>query len=352
MGWLLYLVRLTAAATNANLFVIYLGEFWSAAGGVLAGALVLTLLIGALTAVNIRGVSGGAQLSSGFIVIKLLPLLLFVGVGLAWALGRPLAAGTVTASPGTWLEVVMLVIFAYGGFEAALMPLGEARNPQRDAPFALFVGLGTVTVIYLLVQVVVVAALADPGAETRPVAAAARVFIGPTGAGLMAMAALLSVSGYLAGAMVNVPRLTYAMAEQGDLPRPLGLVHPRFRTPWVSVLVFAALTWALALSGGFLQNLTLSAVSRLFTYGLVCAALPIFRRRDGTAAAVPAAAFRLPGGGLIAAAGILVSLILAARMNTREAVILLVVVSLAALHWWAAVRGRGGRRGEAPTPAS
>lgn len=342
IGWLSYLVRLTASATNAHLFVIYLAEFWPTAGGPIAGPVVLTLLLGGYAAVNVRGVSGGAGLSNALVIIKLLPLLLFIGVGLGWAAGRPFAAGAVDATAWTWLEAILLVVFAYGGFEAALMPLAEARDPQRDAPFALFVALGTVTALYVLLQVIVVAALADPGAETRPVAAAARVFLGPAGAGLMAIGALLSVSGYLAGGMVNVPRLTYAMAEQGDLPRPLGLVHSVFRTPWVSVLAYAGLTWVLALSGSFIQNLTLSAVSRLFAYGLVCASLPVFRRRDGTPRAAPPAVFRLPAGVPIAVAGVLVSLILAARMTGREAVILLVVAALATAHWLR-VRGTESR---------
>ena len=176
--------------------------------------------------------------------------------------------------------MILALVFAYGGFEAALLPLGEAKNPRRDAPVALFATLGLCALLYTLVQMVVVATLPDPGAAERPLAAAAGMFLGTRGATLMALGALISVYGYLAGAMLNVPRLSYAMAEQGDLPPRFGAVHPRYRTPHVSVLVFAALTWALASVGSFLQNLSLSAVSRLLTYGAVCVALIVLRRRE------------------------------------------------------------------------
>lgn len=344
MGWLTYLVRLTAAATNANLFVIYLGEFWPAAAGRLAGAGVLLALLGPLALVNCRGVGQGARLSAALIVAKLLPLALFVAVGLT-VLGSPPAGPPlpVVAGPREWLDVILLLVFAYGGFEAALIPLGEARNPQADAPFALALCLGTTALIYSTVQAVVIAALPAPAAAARPLAAAGGVLLGPGGAVLMALAALISVYGYLAGAMVNVPRLSYAMAVERDLPPLLGRVHPRFHTPHVSVLVFATLVWLLAASGSFLQNLTLSAVSRLFTYGVVCAALIACRRREERpdARPVPPASFRLPAGKIWAILGIAGTSLLATRMARQELLVLAATALLATLNWtWATRQAR------------
>lgn len=338
MGWMAYLVRLTAAATNANLFVIYLGELWPGAEAPQMAPVVLALVVTPLAIANVRGVRRGAAVSSTLLLLKLLPLVLFVLLGVALALPHPVghANPPVPALRG-WLDATLLLMFAYGGFEAALVPLGEARDPRRDAPFALAVTLGTCAVLYCLTQVVVNAALPDPAASERPLAAAAGAFLGPMGATLLALTALFSVSGYLAGAMVNVPRLTFAMADQGDLPSFFARVHPRFRTPYVSVVVFAALVWWLAASSGFLQNLTLSAVSRLFTYGLVCAALPVLRARErATPGALPPATLRLPAGSVLAAAGLAFSLVLASRMNLRELVVMSAVLGLGALNWlWA-----------------
>jgi amino acid transporter len=139
--------------------------------------------------------------------------------------------------------------------------------------------------------------------------------------------------------MQNVPRLTMAMAERGDLPALFGRIHPRFRTPWVSIVLFAAISWFLAIQAGLLQNLSLSAVSRLFIYGGVCAALPVFRHWDRTgrtekSPTVGPALFPVRGGTILAGIGMLVSVVLATRMNQREAISLAAVVLIATAHWW------------------
>jgi APA family basic amino acid/polyamine antiporter len=345
MAWLTYLVRLTAAATNANLFIIYLAEFWPGATGALESRVLLAAVLLPLAAANYRGIRGGVTTSSAFAAAKLVPLVLFVVAGLA-VIGT---GGEVHASPpverpdaGVWLEAILLLVFAYGGFESALLPLGEAKNPRRDAPLALFTALGLCALLYTLVQVVVIAVLADPAASDRPLAAAAQVFLGPVGAGLMAGGALVSVYGYLAASMVNVPRLTYAMAAEGDLPPKLGAVHPRFRTPHVSVMLFAAAVWSLAAAGTFIQNLTLSAVSRLLTYGAVSVALLVLRgqERAGRTGVEPAW-FRVPAGPAVAALGLAFSAVLALRMSQREVAVLAGTLLAGLVHWsWM----RGGPR--------
>lgn len=346
MAWLSYLVRLTAAATNANLLVIYLGEFVPGVQGRLAGSLVLAAVLLPLAAANYRGVGTGLGVSSAFTVAKLLPLTLFIVLGLALLPLEPVAHPPVPPpGAGDWLEVILLLVFAYGGFEAALMPLGEARDPRRDAPVALFAALGICALCYTAVQVVVILALADPAAAPRPLAAAAGVFLGRGGAVLLAAGALVSVYGYLAGAMLNVPRLTYALAEQGDLPPRLGEVHPRFRTPHHSVVLFAVLVWALASAGSFLQNLSLSAVSRLLGYGAICVALVVLRRREGRGEpGIGAAWFQVPYGPAVAVLGLLFTAILALRMNGRELAVLTGTLLLGGLHWQWMRRRAGGVR--------
>ncbi len=333
-GWMAYLTRLTAAATVANLFVIYLGEFWSGFSRPAAGVAVLGGLIAGLALVNYRGVGQGSRVSSLLAAAKLGALGIFLVIGFVWMASH----GAVAAAPRPpgihpWLETLLILVFAYGGFEAALMPLAEAKHPEKDAPVALFVALIASALLYSLVQVVVTWTLPDPVVEARPLSAAARVFLGPGGGLFMAVCALLSTFGYLAGGMVNSPRLTFAMAEQRDLPGAFAAVHRRFRTPYVSILCYAALVWALAASGSFLQNLTLSVVARLITYGLVCAALPVLRSRDATARAAPPAAFRLPAGTLFAGLGVLGMIVVATQVSAREAVIMVVVVALASLHY-------------------
>jgi APA family basic amino acid/polyamine antiporter len=336
MAWLTYLVRLTAAATNANLFIIYLAEFWPAATGAVESRVLLALVLLPLATANYRGVRGGVGTSNVFAVAKLAPLAVFVVAGLfvmAIGGGPTVPARETAADAGIWMEVILLLVFAYGGFESALLPLGEAKDPRRDAPVALFTALGLCALLYTLVQLVVLAMLADPASTDRPLAAAAHVFLGPVGGWLMAAGALVSVYGYLAASMVNVPRLTYAVAAEGDLPPGLATVHPRFRTPHVSVVVFAGAVWALAAAGSFLQNLSLSAVSRLLTYGMVCVALIVLRRRERERGDVEPAWFRVPAGPLVAGLGLAFSAVLALRMKQVELAVLTGTLVCGFLHW-------------------
>ena len=153
---------------------------------------------------------------------------------------------------------------------------------------------------------------------------------------------MISVYGYIAGAMVNVPRLTYAMAEEADLPSFFSRVHPVFRTPYLSVVIYAILVWTMASLSGFLANLSLSAVSRLFTYGLACAALIQFRRweRSGNSHGIAPAKFRIPAGTTIAVLGILFSLLMATRMSRQELLVMTVTLGIGLANWvW--VRRRG-----------
>lgn len=337
-GWMAYLTRLTASAAVANLFISYLGVFLPAAGTSFGKLVVLSLLLGILAAVNCVGVGPGARVSTVFAGLKLLGLGAFITGGLIWLGSDPgLTPAAIVPPPAPtsvdpWLAMLLVLVFAYGGFEAALIPLAEARNPERDAPVALFTALAAATLVYLLAQVVVTYTLPDPGSTATPLADAARRFLGDGGARLIAAAALLSTLGYLAGGMVNVPRLTFAMAERRELPGGFAAVHPRFRTPVISITTYAVLVWLLAASGSFLQNVSLSVAARLVTYGLVSGALPLLRSRDGTPGSAPPAAFRLPAGPVFAGLGVLGMLLMATQVSQRELVIMGVLIALASAH--------------------
>lgn len=339
MGWLLWLVRLSAAAAGANLFVIYLAEFWPGAKQPLARALVLTALLGVLAAINYRGVKSGARMSNVFTVAKLVPLGLFVVAGGAFMLlrGGPAPLATVLRpAVGDWIQAVLVLVFAYGGFEAAMIPLAEAKDPRRDAPFALLVSLAVCAALFTLVQIVVQGTLADPGQTDRPLAAAAHQFLGAAGARFISLGALISLYGYLSANMLHTPRLTFALAERDDFPLIFAAVHRRFRTPHVSIVVFAALVWLMGMAGNFRWNVVLSAVARLFAYGAVCAAMLVLRRKQPGEARFP-----LPAGPLFGILGIAFALVLVSRIGRAELVIIAGTMVIAFLNWlWARNRAR------------
>jgi amino acid transporter len=336
VGWMLYLAQTAAPAANANLFVIYLAEFWPASKEPWPRFVILTLLVGVLAAINARGARQGTAVSNVFTVAKILPLLMVVSAGAAVTIIHPAifypttgAAGPLPAS--AWMKAMVLLIFAYGGFESAMAPMSEAKNPGRDAGFALFVALIACTVIYALVQWVVVGVL-GPGATTdRPLAEVARVTMGNRGAGLVAIGALVSVYGYLSAKLLGMPRVTFALAKGGDLPEVFAAVSPRFHTPWFSILFYAAAVWGLAMVGSFAWNVTLSVVARLFYYGVVCAAVIALRRKQPLAAG-----FRLPGGQVLAVLGVGIAVVLATQVDLSKSLILAATVGAALLNWlWA-----------------
>ena len=133
-----------------------------------------------------------------------------------------------------------------------------------------------------------------------------------------------------------LPRVPFALAEQGDFPRAFAAIHRRFHTPYVSILVFAALVWGFALIGEFKWNVTLSAVARLLYYGVGCAALPVLRRKESEGTS---ALFHLPAGNLLAVLGVILCGVLVTQVDFGQSVILVATVALALVNW-AVVAGR------------
>jgi amino acid transporter len=214
--------------------------------------------------------------------------------------------------------------------------MSEAKNPRRDSVFALFGALLVCAAIYAMVQWVVVGVLGSNAVTDRPLAEVARITMGSHGAALVAAGALVSVYGYLSAKLLGMPRVTFALAEGGDLPGWFAMVSPKFHTPWFSILVYATVVWGLALSGSFTWNATLSVVARLFYYGVICAAVIALRYQQPNAARL-----RLPAGSFLAVVGILIALVLAipalaVRADRGKWLIVMAAMGGAVLNWaWA-----------------
>lgn len=306
VGWTIWLTRIATAASLANGLADALARFWPAAssgGGrvaVIAGSLL------ALAAINIAGVRQAAQLSLWLVLGKLLPLLLFVAIGvfhldLQLAFGGPAPA---TLDPRRMGEAALLLLFAYAGFENLSVAAGEFHSPRRNVPFALLAMIVLVTVIYAGVQLVAQGTLPDLAASTTPLADAAAAFSGEGLALLVTAGAALSILGTGNATMLLGPRFLHTLAADGYGPRVLAHVDPRFHTPAVAIAVQCALALALAVSGSFVQLALLSMVTRLLAYMTTAGSVLVLRRRHGDAPGT----WRLPGGALVPCAALALSL--------------------------------------------
>jgi APA family basic amino acid/polyamine antiporter len=289
VGWMFFLSRLAATAAIGNAFIAYLSSFWPAAGaGVVRGA-VLAAVIGGLAAVNFSGVRQGSRTVDVLTVAKMLPLLLFVTAGIFAA--DPSRYRLFALPPaGALREASLLLVFAFGGFENANVPSEEVRNPRRHLPVALIAAIGFTALLYLLIQVVALGTLPDLASDKTPIASAAARFLGPAGAALMTVAAILSTLGSESALVLVGPRILYAFARAGRLPAALSRIHPVNRTPHVAIAVFSAAALGASLAGSFAWLAAVSAIARLVFSAATCLAVPILRRR------MPRGEFRAPGG--------------------------------------------------------
>ena len=331
IAWLILLTRIAAPAAAANLFASYLGQFIPGLHGKLAEIGLIAALIGHLAMLNYIGVKTGKTVSDIFTGVKVGLLALFIAAGLAIpffhpALRLPLHFGVTTAQG--WFEALLLLVFGYGGFEGALIVGGESRNPKRDMPFALLTALLLQLFLYTGVVYVVVSTLADAGASQRPLADGARIFLGNWGATAIGLGALISTYGYLSANLLHSTRITFALAEQGDFPQLFARIHPRFRTPHISILVYSFAVFAFAASGNFRWNAILSAATRLVVYGGMAVALIVFRKRNGPAP------FSLPFGSVFSGASLLIVLILLSRIGQGEAIVLALTGVIALANWF------------------
>ena len=329
VGWTTWIARLTSFAANSNLFVAYLGFFFPPAQTGLGRALVITAIVVFYTAVNVHGVRETAKLSSVLTIAKLTPLALFVAAGCFYI--NPAAfAAPAPPSFGEFSSAMLLLIYAFVGFEMTSIPAGEMRDPQRDQPPGLLIGMAIIVSLYLLVQIVAIGTSPDLASSARPLADAAASFLGPVGGGVLAAGAMISIFGNLGVVMLVTPRLLFAMAERRELPDAIAGVHPNYRTPHLAIYVTSAVILVLSLTGTFVYAATISVLVRLVTYTVTCASLIALRRSP---TATPAE-FTAPGGTVAAVLALLLMVWLAAQTTAGQARDTLIAVAIGFVIYW------------------
>ncbi|MBZ9613327.1 APC family permease [Rheinheimera maricola] len=312
-GWLYYIARLVSFAANSVLLVDSLGYFWPAAAAGINRAILLAVIIAGLTLINVVGSVRAIRSLALLTVIKFAVLLLLVIVGVSTTASTLLPTfnpANVFNSPYDIGAATLLLIYAFVGFESVVVPAGEAKNPARDMPRALILGLLLVTLLYIGIQLVSVAAVADIASSANPLLDVAAALFGPVGAVILMLGVVASVAANLLGAIFSTPRASFALAEDGSLPRWFSAVQPRFLTPANSIVFFGILALLLALYGSFLWLAAATVVSRLLLYGLTCAAVPVLRPKLANCDS-----FVLPLGNLIPLLGIAACVWLALQVS-------------------------------------
>lgn len=299
-GWTIYLSRVAAFAANANVLGSYVAGF---IGGAWAGEIQVAVTAGVtigLTAANYAGVKDGIRTMAVFTVLKLVPLLFLVILGLGEVTGTQLLPGPTFAISDLGTTTLAL-IYAYVGFETLAVTAGETKNPRHTLPRAL---VGTVVItglLYFFIVLVYIAVIPEADYATANLTDVGRALAGPIGATVITLAAMFSIVGNLSASMISAPRIVFALAEKGSLPSIFATVHPKFATPFVCVLLHGALALVLALTGSFVKLAVASSVARLLGYVVCIAALPTVRRNASPE--IQKEAYRLPAGMLIPAVG-------------------------------------------------
>jgi APA family basic amino acid/polyamine antiporter len=241
-------------------------------------SVVIVAIIGLLCLLNTLGVQRGALAVTFFSIVKLIPLLLLIVFGVLTLFAAPLHLATASSS-AHFSQAVLLLIFAYGGFEMAAIPAGEMTQPRRSVVIGVIGTLVGVTIFYILIQWA--AQRLDPhlASAVDPLTQVGRLmFLG--GATVMTLGAALSILGTQSGVALASPRILYALAFHRSLPQPLARVLPAFNTPVVAIWTTGILVAVLALSGTFTHLILINVAARLFEYLFVAIAVVVLRLRE------------------------------------------------------------------------
>jgi basic amino acid/polyamine antiporter, APA family len=316
VGWMQWFTRASSQASVMAGIAVALGYYWPVMTADWPRTAMLTGVTTALTWINVRGIKQSAWLVNALTIGKLLPLVAFILLGL-----RYVNVSALTSVPEITLTqfstAALLMIFVYGGYDVVPVPAGEALDPRRHVPFALVVTILTVMAVMTLAQVVAQSVLPDLASHSTPIADAAAVFLGVSGALLVGVGSVVSMTGNNAGQILTGSRMLYALAEHRQLPAIFGRIHPRFRTPAFAIVFTSVVALTLALTGSFVKLAVVSALARLVTYTGVAAAT-MRLRSPRFADRVAPASFVAPLGPVVPVMAMVVSAAIAAGATKEQ----------------------------------
>lgn len=290
-------------------------------------ALFFCILLGLMVLVNVRSTKSGLRFVGFITILKLLPLIAIILFGFSLIKTSNLHWEHLP-SLKIFGDTSLILFFAFGGFETSLSVSGEIKNPKRTIPLGILLGGLLLLILYLLLQTVTQGVLGAQIGEFKdaPLAAVAQKIVGPIGATVLIVAAIISCLGTTSGDVLASPRLLFAGAKDGLFPKFLAKVHPKFATPYLAVITYAALIFIISVSGGFKELAILASCAILVIYLAVILAMIKLRKKKEVNAEKT---FRVPGGLIIPFVGIAAILWLLSHLSRKE--ILSTIIFIAAI---------------------
>lgn len=328
VGWISWVTSVFSWAAVANAVSSNLAYFHPVFKETYAIKAVALVLVIGFSVINYRGIKLGAWTINFFTIAKVVPLVLFVVIGLFYI--HPANYKPFWNPPtGSFSAALFLSLWALQGFEVTPLPSGESQNPQKAVPIAAVGTLISATIIYVLIQTVAVGTYPDLATSAskqgaKPLAEAAALFMGPSGATLMALGAVISMVGFNAGNALGCPRFLSAIAEDKYLPPQISAFHPRFNTPSLAIAITAALTGIAALGLSFESLVNLSNLVVILQYVSTCVAVIWLRYKRPQAER----RFKIWFGIPVAVVGCAVSLWLVKEVKPKEFLLACGVIAL------------------------
>ena len=276
-GWLLYIGRVSAIAANINVLFNYAAYLWDGASGETARGIMFFIIIGSITVINVMGVKKAIKAINFITLFKLLPILLLILL----ALPHLTPEGVLPKDLPSFDQMeglVLLIFYAFVGFEGVLVTAGETKNPKKTIPRALITGILVITAIYFAVSMTYVNVVSNGSGDT-PLVEMGEILMGPVGGVIIIITAIFSILGNATSIVIAAPRMTYAMAEEGSLPKWFGQVHDKYKTPANSIVFLGVLAFLLAISGTFVYLALASTLARMVAYAICMVSLHNIRKK-------------------------------------------------------------------------
>jgi basic amino acid/polyamine antiporter, APA family len=328
-GILYFLLAVLSVSGVVNVLATSVGVLAPPLATKVARFVIILSVFGFLAAINIRGVRTGVRVVGAVTLIKLLPLIVFVLVGIFFIRPESIAGAGWPGSKQLG-ESVLLLIFAFMGIETALVPSGEIKAPARTVPRGIFTALAITTLLYVMIQLVAQGVLGSELAKhaDAPLAEAAVRFLGVAGRTLLLAGATVSALGFVTSDILGSPRIIFAFGRDRVLPAWFAHIHPRFHTPDVAIITYAAIAFVLSFSSTFQKLAILANVVTLLLYLLCCLAALELTRRDVRTDGTP---FTFPGANLIPILAIGVIIWILAHATAKEFAVTAVCLGVASL---------------------